>query len=104
MKLPESFTIELGDLGRLKGENMAYGYRDLSAKMEEAVRIMKAHGKLVRYDGGFWSWVGVEIHHYRNGADTYDCPIWNCGVRTLRALAKRRIIILDEERGLCQLI
>lgn len=83
---------------------MAYGYRDLSAKMEEAVRIMKAHGKLIRYDGGFWSWAGVEIHHCKNGAGTYSCPIWYCSVLTLRALAKRNIVTLDEENKVCQLI
>ena len=74
---------------------MAYGYRNLSTKMEEAVRIMKAHGKLIRYDGGFWSWINVEIH---------DAPIWYCGVGTLRALAKRGAIILDEENKSCQLL
>lgn len=48
--------------------------------------------------------VGVEIHHYRNGSDIYDCPAWNCGVGTLRALAKRHIVVLDEEKKVCQLI
>jgi len=83
---------------------MDYGYRDLSAKMEETVRIMKAHGELIRYDSGFWSWVGVEMRHFRNGADTYDCPIWHCGIGTLRALAKIHIVTLDEENKVCQLI
>lgn len=83
---------------------MAYGHRNLSAKMEESVRIMRTHGKLIRYDGGFWSWVGVEIHHCRNGADTYRCPIWYCSVRTLRALDKRHIVTLDEENKVCQII
>ena len=84
---------------------MAYGYKDLSAKMEEAVRIMKAHGKLIRYDSGFWSWVGVEIHYCRNGVNTYlRLPIWHCGIGTLRALVKRQIVTLDEESEVCQLI
>lgn len=83
---------------------MAYGYRDLSTKMEETVRIMKAHGKLIRYNSGFWSWSGVEMHISRNGADIYKHPIWYCGIGTLRALAKRGIVILDEENKFCQLI
>lgn len=83
---------------------MAYGYRDLSEKMEGAVRVMKAHGKLIRYDGGFWSWDGVAIHHCRNGAGAYDVPIWHCGVGTLRGLKKRGVVILDEENKFCQLI
>ena len=83
---------------------MAYGYRDLSEKMEEAVRVMRVHGKLIRYDGGFWSWVNVEIHRHKNGADTYESPIWYCGVGTLRALVKRGVVTLDEENKSCQLI
>lgn len=83
---------------------MAYGYRDLSAKMEETIRIMKVHGKLIRYSGGFWSWVGVEMHLSRMGADTYKHPIWHCDVKTLRALAKRGVVLLDEENKFCQLI
>lgn len=82
---------------------MAYGYGNLSSKMEETVRIMNAHGNLIRYIGGFWSWIGVEKHQCKNGGNTYDVPIWYCDVKTLRALAKRGIIILDEEKKVCKL-
>lgn len=71
--------------------------RDLSAKMKETVQVMKAHGKLIRYNYGFWSWCGVEI-------DTHNVPIWYCDVRTLRGLEKREVVILDEENRFCQLI
>lgn len=71
---------------------MAYGYRDLSSKMEETLRVMVKHRKLVRYDGGFWSWEGCEIKHCLN----FDCPMWYCLVNTLRSLHRRGAIVLDE--------
>lgn len=71
---------------------MAYGYRNLSPKMEETLRIMIKHRKLIRYDGGFWSWEGCKMEHGIN----FDCPMWYCLVNTLRALHKRGAIVLDE--------
>ena len=73
---------------------MAYGFRDLSPKMEETLQVMVKHRKLVRYDGGLWSWEGCEIKHYVD----FDCPIWHCNIQTLRALHRRGAITLDEDK------
>lgn len=82
---------------------MAYGYTDLSPKMEEALRCMKTNGNLIRYNGGFWSWSNVKMTHCKNGSEEYKVPIWYCTVNTLRALAKRGAVALDETANVCKL-
>lgn len=68
---------------------------NLSSMMITAVEQMKAHGELIRYPGGFWSWRDVEIKN--------EIPAWYCDVKTLRALGKRGIVNLDETKKICKL-
>lgn len=82
---------------------MAYGYSDLSSAQEDAVRIMKFHNDTLTKQKGFWTWNGVEFHSYKNGTNTIICPIWYCRITTLRVLARRNIVALDETTGVCKL-
>lgn len=74
----------------------------LSKAMLETIEKMRKHGDFIRYDGGFWSWKDVEIKPLYNGGK-FLCmvPIWHCDVKTLRALAKREIVTLNEEHKNC---
>lgn len=76
----------------------------LSKTMIEVLGKMKEHGKLIRYHGGFWSWEGVEIKttSFRK-MKNYEYPAWNCDVRTLKALHKRGLVILNESENICTL-
>lgn len=77
----------------------------LSPKMQEVLDILKEHKELVRYNGGFWSWKGVEIKRTTyNRMDNFDVPVWWCGVETLRALHKRGLVELDEVTNICKII
>lgn len=66
--------------------------------MQETVHNMKLHGQFIRHNGGFWSWLDVEVEIHKNGSQEFIIPVWWCDVKTLRALAKRNIVRLDEEK------
>ena len=69
----------------------------LSETMINTLEIMKQHGNLRRYDGGFWSWENANLKPVYNGKTfMYMLPEWSCDVKTLRALAKRNLVVLDE--------
>lgn len=70
---------------------------DLSETMIKTLNIMDEHEKLVRYDGGFWSWENAELKPLYNGGN-FLCmvPCWYCNVKTLRALKTRGLVFLDE--------
>lgn len=77
---------------------------DLSKTMIDVVNVMKEHKELIRYEFGFWSWEGVEIKHTNfKLMENYDCPEWHCDIKTLRALARRKIVTLDEDKQVCKL-
>lgn len=90
----------------------------LSNTMLETINIMENHnGKLIRYRGGWWSWENSEIKYYMRKEpretphftdykihdDDYAIPIWNCDVKTVRALQKRGLVVLDEMNSICTL-
>lgn len=76
----------------------------LSDTMFDTIDKLSKYGKLVRYDGGFWSWENTEMEPLYNGG-RFQCmvPSWHCDIKTLRALSKRNIVILDEEHKWCRL-
>ena len=77
----------------------------LSNKMLETLEMIKQHGKLIRHSGGFWSWTEIELKPLYNGRE-FMCmvPIWYCDVKTLRALQKRELVVLDEQAKECGLV
>ena len=78
---------------------------NLSATMQDVLEVLKEHKELVRYDGGFWSWKGVEIKRTTfTRMNNFDVPVWNCDVKTLRALRKRGLVELDEVANICKII
>ena len=77
----------------------------LSPTMREVLSILKEHKELVRYDGGFWGWNGVEIKRTTfTRMPNFDVPAWHCDVKTLRALHKRGLVELDEVTNSCKII
>lgn len=74
---------------------------NLSTTMRETIRVMRKHGNLVRYKGGFWSWENVDL---KTRGENRFVPTWFCNVQTLRALDKRKLVLLDEDVGECKLI
>mgnify|MGYP003089239197 FL=1 len=82
---------------------MAYGYENLSKAQEDAIRVMKAHGNTLIKKHGFWTYENCEFHEYRNGSNLMKFPIWNCRITTLRVLARRNIVTLDENKCICKL-
>lgn len=84
-------------------KKVAYGYKNLSKAQEDAIRIMKAHGNTLVKRDGFWTYENCEFREYRNGNDLFKIPIYSCRVTTLRVLARRNIIVLNEDKGICKL-
>lgn len=77
---------------------------NLSETMERVLKVMITHGeKFIRYEGGFWSWEGVEIEKRGLPWNQYEIPAWHCDVRTLRALQARNVVELDEKKKVCVL-
>lgn len=68
----------------------------LSHTQEEALKMMKEKGGgvLVRWPGGFWTFSGAQGRavYNRHGYLEYLVPEWWCGVRTVRALAKKGVV------------
>ena len=82
---------------------MAYGYEDLSRAQEDVIRVMKAHGNILIKKHGFWTYENCEFHEYHNGSNLMKFPIYNCRITTLRVLARKNVIALDEDKGICKL-
>jgi len=79
--------------------------QNLSVKMLEVLEKLRFTGEFIRYDGGFWSWAGVELKPlYNGGRYMGDAPVWHCDVKTLRALQKRGLVKLDEVAKICILV
>lgn len=75
---------------------------NLSKKQIETLLKLRKHKSFIRYDGGFWSWNSVEIKHLSfNKMDDLESPVWWCDIKTLRALSKYDLVILDEENKIC---
>lgn len=100
---------------------------NLSNKMMEVLNVMENHnGKLVRWKHGFWTYEGAisrydeTIAKYPNFYDkaieepysTFSrnmelaklVPIWKCDVKTLRALEKRGLVLVDEANKVCTMV
>lgn len=77
---------------------------NLSPTMTETLQLIQEHGKLIRYDGGFWSWKdAAQKPLYNGGKLLCMVPVWHCDVKTLRALEKRGLVVLDEKQKICLL-
>ena len=105
INLDDAIEIVKGGGDMREGEKMELPIGlQLSDTMLDTIDKMSKYGKLVRYDGGFWSWENTELEPLYNGG-IFQCmvPSWHCDVKTLRALSKRNIVILDEEHKWCRL-
>lgn len=69
--------------------------KKLSSKMEEVYNILKLKN-IERVGEYFWTYVGCK-------KNKKGFPDWVCETSTLRALAKREMINLDEEKGIAML-
>ena len=78
---------------------MAYGYKNLSKTQEDAIRVMKAHGNTLIKMHGFWTYENCEFHECHNS----NIPIFSCQITTLRVLARRNVVTLDEDKCICKL-
>lgn len=83
---------------------MDYEYNKLSQTQKDAVDVMKYHNKTLTKQKGFWTYEGCHFKSYKNGIDIIEIPDYSCRITTLRVLAKLKIVELDEEHGVCQLI
>lgn len=66
---------------------------------EDVIRVMKAHGNILIKKHGFWTYENCEFHKDHNS----NIPIFSCQITTLRVLARRNIVTLDENKGICKL-
>lgn len=66
----------------------------LSPEMKRCVDFIKEHGKIIRYDGGFWAEENAELKPgYNGGRIEYYYPENHFGTNTVKSLLKRGVII-----------
>ncbi len=72
----------------------------LSPEMQRLIDVLKEHGKLVRYDGGFWHIPNCKMRKANNGPKVYYVPIHPTieyfGYGTIKALKKRSAVIVTK--------
>ena len=77
---------------------------NLSPSMFETIKIIEKYGKLVRWEGGFWTFEGVETKGtVQGGFCEIPVPSWYCTVKTLRALHSRGLVEFDEINQICSI-
>ncbi len=67
----------------------------LSNKMRETYEKIQEHGTIQRWGECYWTYPCCE-------RSKLDVPKWICQTSTLRALAKRKLIDLDEIAGIAK--
>lgn len=66
----------------------------LSPEMKRCVDFISEHGKIVRYDGGFWAEENAVLKPgYNGGRIEYYYPENHFGTNTIKSLIKRGVII-----------
>jgi hypothetical protein len=71
----------------------------ITAEMQRALDILKEHGSIDRYPGGFWAQPNAEMAHSA-GCQPFDYPKGYVGTVTLKALLTRNLIeAIDEVQG-----
>lgn len=65
--------------------------------MQEVYDIIQKHREIIRWGECYWTYQSCS-------RDKRDVPNWICQTSTLRALAKRKYILLDEENGIASVI
>jgi len=68
----------------------------LSDKMQETYEIIKEHGEIIRWGECYWTYPKCAR------SKRLDVPEWICQTSTLRALAKRNLITLDEDNDIAR--
>lgn len=77
----------------------------ISSEMEKCLAAIVEHGKLVRFQGGFWTAEGVEwkkkwSNQLQSYTDENDYPVWYYRWGTIEALVKRgRVKITATKAG-----
>jgi len=73
----------------------------LSPEMQKCIDMLNKHGKLIRYEGGFWAEENAKMKTMFNGnKDMGLYPIDNIGTNTIKALLSRNMIIaIDFQKG-----
>jgi hypothetical protein len=74
----------------------------LSPVMQEALDVIKQHGHLIRWPGGYWTYDGVPVKRPRHQL-VEAVPEWWCGISTVKALEKRGYVRFEGHRK-CVLI
>lgn len=69
----------------------------LSGKQQEVYDIICEHKQIVRWGECYWTYKDCKTHQFKYRNEISDIPDWICQTNTLRALAKRNLIMLDEE-------
>lgn len=82
---------------------MNYEYNNLTQAQKDAVDAMMYHEKILLKQKGFWTYKECPFKQAKNGAETFEIPAWSCRITTLRVLAKKNIVKLDEVNGICKL-
>lgn len=62
----------------------------LSETQAAAFELVKKHGRICRYRGGYWNAPGMKAPDYETGS---------FGTNTVFALYKKRLVSISEERG-----
>jgi len=66
----------------------------LSSEMKRCIDFIKNHGKIIRYDGGFWAEENAKLKPgYNGGKIEYYYPENHFGTNTIKSLLKRGVII-----------
>lgn len=81
---------------QVEDEEAAKSEARLSPTQREALEVVRTHGSLVRYRGGFWSWPDAPG---RTSADGVFIPKKSFGASTVDALWRRGLVVSINGRG-----
>lgn len=76
----------------------------LSEKQQEVYDVICEHKQIVRWGECYWTYKGCETHQLKYKDEISNIPNWICQTNTLRALAKKNLIMLDEEKDIATIL
>jgi len=76
----------------------------LSEKQQEVYDIICKYKQIVRWGECYWTYKNCGTHTLKYRNEVFDMPDWKCQTNTLRALTKKNLILLNEEKDIATIL